>query len=79
MMPTLLTLLGAGAVLYLLWPALREWREVRRIEAWRKMWQTTCAPNVITGGDGWSKVLQYSCGDEVCRCGGTGKRGLLFE
>jgi hypothetical protein len=36
-----------------------------------------CEPNVIAGYEGYTEVLQWSCGDVICRCGGTKIRGYL--
>ncbi len=72
-------LFGAAISLWAFWPMLREWREVRRERLWWRLWTTTCEPNVIVGGSNWCRVVSYSCGDKICRCGGTKIPGYLLS
>jgi len=51
---------------------------------WRRRHPKTCAPNVVVGyADPLDRtnticvVELYSCGDKICRCGGTKRKGFL--
>lgn len=47
-------------------------RFLRQLRQHRK-----CEPNVIVGYETYSVVEQWSCGDKICRCGGTKRKGYL--
>lgn len=49
-----------------------------RLDRYRRRNQK-CTPNVIAGYENRTEVLQWSCGDAVCRCGGTKQRGYLDQ
>ncbi len=47
-----------------------------RFLRWKRR-HKTCEPNVVVGYATHSETEAWMCGDKVCRCGGTKRKGYL--